>query len=118
MDASHLRVTADANQKGGTGKTTTTLGLAAALAARGRRVVVVDADPQHSATAALGVDPDDPDTPTLFDLLAKENRGAPLTAGIVETPSPPGSARPRSATSSCSARPSRPCPRGSGPTTS
>ncbi|MCB0999291.1 MAG: ParA family protein [Acidimicrobiales bacterium] len=45
------------NQKGGVGKTTVTLGLASAAAARGDRVLVVDLDPQASATWVLGVDP-------------------------------------------------------------
>ena len=47
-----------ANQKGGVGKTTVTLGVAAALAARGPRVLLVDLDAQASATKALGVDVD------------------------------------------------------------
>jgi chromosome partitioning protein len=46
-----------ANQKGGVGKTTVTLGLAAALAEAGRRVLVIDLDPQASVTKVLGVDP-------------------------------------------------------------
>ena len=46
------------NQKGGVGKTTVTLGLASALGRAGRRVLVVDLDPQASATWVLGIDPD------------------------------------------------------------
>lgn len=50
------RVYAFANQKGGVGKTTTAVSLAVYLAGAGRRVLVVDADPQANATSSLGVD--------------------------------------------------------------
>ena len=68
------RTLAIVNQKGGVGKTTVTLGLASAAAAAGRRVLVVDLDPQASTSWVLGIDPD-PDAETVFDVLATKGRG-------------------------------------------
>jgi chromosome partitioning protein len=64
-----MRTYAIANQKGGVGKTTVALGLASALGHRGRKVLLVDLDPQAGATKLLGLDTSDPDRRTLADLL-------------------------------------------------
>jgi chromosome partitioning protein len=63
-----MRRIAIINQKGGVGKTTTAVNLAAALAECGQRVCVLDLDPQAHATTHLGVEPDGK-TPSLYDVL-------------------------------------------------
>ncbi|MEE2679136.1 MAG: AAA family ATPase [Myxococcota bacterium] len=72
-----MRVIAVVNQKGGCGKTTTTVNLAGCLAHEGHRVVVVDLDPQSHATLALGIDPDAVDE-NLYDVLAEPGGEARL----------------------------------------
>jgi chromosome partitioning protein len=76
----HTRVMVVANQKGGVGKTTTTVNLAAALAMHGLRVLVVDLDPQGNASTALGVD-HRRGTPSSYDVLVD---GAPIAEVVQE----------------------------------
>lgn len=72
------RVIAVANQKGGVGKSTTTQNLGFALAERGRRVLLVDLDPQAALTVMCGVTPDSNGGPTLADCMVGKARAGDL----------------------------------------
>jgi chromosome partitioning protein len=66
------RVLAVANQKGGVGKTTTTVNLGAALAERGYRVLVIDLDPQGNATTGLGIERRNFEN-SMYDVIMREH---------------------------------------------
>ena len=79
------RIFVVANQKGGVGKTTTSVNLAAALALGGLSVLLVDLDPQGNATTALGVDHPS-GTPGTYEVLMN---GATLSDHVVDSPEAP-----------------------------
>ena len=82
----HTRILTVANQKGGVGKTTTTVNLAAALALQGAQVLVIDLDPQGNASTALGVE-HHAEVPSVYDALVD---GRPLTEVVVAVDGIPG----------------------------
>lgn len=69
---SECEIMAIANQKGGVGKTTTTINLAAALAEKGKHVLVIDMDPQGNTSSGIGIDKDELET-TVYQLMIGDN---------------------------------------------
>ena len=82
MPDPRARIIAIANQKGGVGKSTTAVSLGASLAELGKRVLVVDLDPQGNASTGLGIRHEAREI-TVYDVLAAE---APIEGAIVQTP--------------------------------
>ena len=86
-----MKIIAIANQKGGVAKTTTAINLAAGLAEHGRRILLIDMDPQGNASTGLGIEPD-ARARTVYDLLLGDSAPSDVmretsTGGITIIPS-------------------------------
>lgn len=78
-------VLAIANQKGGVGKTTTTINLSACLAEKGKKVLVIDTDPQGNTTSGFGLNKNELET-SIYDLMLGENSAKECMVEIENIP--------------------------------
>ena len=81
MSVKTKRIVSIANQKGGVGKTTTAINMAAAIAQKGNKTLLIDLDPQGNASTGLGILPDDRDV-TTYDVLVD---GADVNDAAINT---------------------------------
>ena len=78
------KVIAIANQKGGVGKTTTTINLSAALAETGKRILVIDIDPQGNTTSGFGVDKNTAEHTVYETILGQSSAGESIQATEID----------------------------------
>jgi len=83
MTNNRKRIVAIANEKGGVGKTAMVVNLGAALSLIGKKVLIVDMDPQHNTTSGLGIDVSE-DTLSIYDLIS-EDENYDIRDAIVQT---------------------------------